>query len=110
VPELGRIDVRQVARITGFADTDIPVLVRARLLRPIGNPGPTSPRYFSAVEVRDLAASREWLDKAQRATSQHWQQRNRARAHQSTSSPFASKSSFVKTRSLLVPSTPPHSH
>ena len=100
VPELGRIDVRQAARITGFAETDMPVLIRGRLLRPLGNPGPTAPRFFSAVEVRELAASRDWLDKAQRAVSQHNQRRNQHRVRRGDRPPSAFKNSLPQNSGL----------
>ena len=100
VPELGRIDACQAARILGFPDSDLPVLIRAKLLRPLANPGPTSPRFFAATEIRQLAASRDWLDKAQRAVSQHNQRRNSRRAHGSSRASSRAKTWFKKTQNL----------
>lgn len=79
VPELGRIDVTQASRILGFPETSIPVLIQARLIRPLGNPGRTAPRFFAATEIRELAASRDWLDKAQRAVTLYYRRRNESR-------------------------------
>ncbi len=110
VPDLGRIDACQTARILGFPDSDIPVLIRARLLRPLGNPGPTAPRFFSATEIRALAASREFLDKAQRAVSQNWQQRNRRRTHRSLRTSVGSETQLVRTKKLSVPTPLSDSH
>jgi hypothetical protein len=102
LPELGRIDVHQAAQILGFPDSDIPVLFRARLPSPLGTPGPTSPRWLSAVEVRELAASRDWLDKAQRAVSKHHWQRNKERRGARSVRPSAeSKHGFAKGTSDL---------
>jgi len=109
VPEVGRIDVGHAARITGFALTDIPVLIRARLLRPLGNPGPTAPRFFSAVEIRELAASRDWLDKAQRAVSLHNRRRNSGRSSGSSHVGAESNGSVIKTNNLGVRPTFSHS-
>ncbi len=40
---------------------DIPKLVAARLLKPLGNPQPNSVKYFAAVEILELAKDRAWL-------------------------------------------------
>jgi hypothetical protein len=83
------------AEILGFPDCDIPVLIRARLLRSLGNLAPAAPRFFSTVEVRELAASRDWLDNAQHAVSQHNQRRNSGRISGSARPGSQSKSSFI---------------
>lgn len=41
----------------------IRLLVKAGLLRPLGKPAPSAPKWFSAAEVIALAANREWLSK-----------------------------------------------
>ncbi len=88
---VGRIDSERTARLLGFALSDIPILTRARLLKPLGNPVPNAPKYFAAAEVLQLAVSREWLDKATRATSLHWRERNeRVRRRAKMSSPPSS--------------------
>lgn len=85
---VGRIDTDQVARLIGFAASDIAVLSRAGLLKPLGRPSPNAPKYYAAAEILQLAANREWLDKATRATSQHWRERNeRSRGRQLRSAP-----------------------
>jgi hypothetical protein len=85
-----RQDVQGAARILGAQDHDIPVLVRARLLKPLGNPTPNSPKYFATCELLRLANDVAWLDRATRAISQHWKNKNagrsNARFNQSSSS------------------------
>jgi hypothetical protein len=110
VPELGRIDVCQTARITGFTESEIRHLVVAGHIRPLGHPGPTAPRYFSAVEVRELAASSEWLNKATLEISRHWRQRNERRTHRNPQRSPASTRFFGKTRNLAARAPLSHSH
>jgi len=61
---------------------DIPVLVAARLLKPLGSPLANSTKYFSAVEVRELAQDRAWLARMTNAIYDRWRQSNRR--HHST--------------------------
>jgi len=68
----GRMDVSQVAAITGFSDHDVPVLVKGGLLKPLGSPSPNAPKYFCAAEIEALAKDRSWLDKATRCLTRHW--------------------------------------
>lgn len=67
-----RLDVRQVACVLGFAEHDVPVLVKAKLLSPLGNPKPNSPKYYWAVEIEQLTRDRKWLDRATKVIADHW--------------------------------------
>jgi hypothetical protein len=71
-----RLDAAQVAAILGFAEHDMPVLVRGKLLKPLGSPAPNAHKYFATVEIVEHAEDRDWLDKATRAVSKHWQSKN----------------------------------
>jgi hypothetical protein len=55
---------------------DVPVLVAARLLKPLGNPPPNSVKYFAVLELQELAKDRAWPAKVTYALNQHWQKRN----------------------------------
>ena len=83
-----RIDSKHVAKLLGVSAHDIPVLVRARLLKPLGNPAPNSPKYFAACIIVNLANDPDWLDRATRAVAQFWKQKNarRANLHQTVTS------------------------
>jgi hypothetical protein len=72
-----RIDSIQVSKLLGMAAHDIPILVSAGMLTPLGQPAQNSPKWFSAAEIMSLVVNRDWLDKATRRLSKHWQ-RNRA--------------------------------
>ena len=71
-----RLDVQQTAQLLGFAEHDIPVLVKAKLLKPLGNPAPNAPKFFADCEVEICTRDQQWLDKATKAVSQHWRRKN----------------------------------
>src|SRR5262249_9700342 len=72
-----RLDVNQSAEVLGFLPHEIPVLVRARLLKPLGRPASNGHKFFCTAEIIALSENREWLDKATRAVADHWRNRNR---------------------------------
>ena len=71
-----RLDVLQTSSLLGFSEPDVPVLVKARLLRPLGNPTPNAAKFFAACEVEKLASDPGWLGRATRAVARHWQNKN----------------------------------
>jgi hypothetical protein len=75
----GRLTTSQSAVILGFQEHDIPVLVDARLLTPLGKPVANAPKYFAAVDILGAAADPEWLGKATRTISKRWQEKNQRR-------------------------------
>ena len=58
---------------------DVPILVAARLLKPLGNPPPNSIKFFAVREVLAQAQDRTWLAKVTHALNQHWQRKNSAK-------------------------------
>ena len=71
-----RLTAEQTAWVLNCQPYDIPVLVAARLLKPLGNPQPNSVKYFASVEVLELAKDRLWLARMTNAVNQHWQRKN----------------------------------
>ncbi len=65
----GKLSVDQTAALLGFASHDIPVLVRAKLLKPLGKPRLNSCKWFASTEIEELRVSRKWLDMATKAVS-----------------------------------------
>jgi hypothetical protein len=74
-----RLLAEQVAAVVNCQPHDVPVLVAARLLKPLGNPPPNSVKYFAALEVLEQAKDRTWLAKVTNALNQHWQKKNAAK-------------------------------
>jgi hypothetical protein len=77
---LGRLPAwltaEQVAWVLNCQPHDIPTLVAARLLKPLGNPPPSSVKYFAAAELLEQMNHRTWLAKVTNALNQHWQRKN----------------------------------
>ena len=55
---------------------DIPALISARLLKPLGNPAQNGTKYFATADVLETAKDRSWLVKATNTICQHWQHQN----------------------------------
>jgi len=58
---------------------DVPVLVAARLLKPLGNPAANGIKFFATSELLEQVQDRMWLAKVTNALNQHWQKRNAAK-------------------------------
>jgi hypothetical protein len=75
-----RLLAAQVAELLNCSVVDVAVLVTAGKLRPLGRPNPNAVKFFSAVELMNLLADREWLDDATKTIGQFWRRKN-ARRH-----------------------------
>jgi hypothetical protein len=77
---LGNLPARLTAEQTGWVlncqPHDIPALVNARLLKPLGNPAQNSTKYFAAADVLEKAKDVSWLVKVTNTICQHWQHQN----------------------------------
>lgn len=82
-----RLTAEQAAWVLNCQVHDVPVLIVARLLKPLGNPQPNSVKYFATTELLEHAKDRAWLAKVTSAVSQHWKQKNQKKevGRQSTS-------------------------
>jgi hypothetical protein len=67
-----RLDAVSTAKLLGFAEHDIQILVRIGKLEPLGDPAPNAPKWFSTVQLIQLAADRDWLSRASREVSKYW--------------------------------------
>jgi hypothetical protein len=74
-----RLTAEQAAWVINCQPADVPILVAARLLKPLGNPPPHSVKYFAAAELLEQMKDRTWLAKVTIALNQHWQKRNEAK-------------------------------
>lgn len=71
-----RLTVEQTAWVLNCQPHDIPVLVAARLLKPLGTPQPNSVKYFAATEILEISKNPAWLSKLTVTLSRHWQKKN----------------------------------
>ena|SRR6202035_1669979 len=82
-----RLNTTEASILLGVQEHDVPVLVRARLLSPLGKPASNAPKYFAAVEIVERAADSGWLAEATKTLAKHWQRKNQGKLL--TSSGFA---------------------
>ena len=71
-----RLTAEQAAWVINCQPHDVPVLVAARLLKPLGNPSPYNVKFFAASELLEQVRDRTWLAKVTNALNQHWQKKN----------------------------------
>ena len=86
-----RLDTTSTAKLLGFAEHDIQILLRTGKLTALGDPAPNAPKWFAAVELIRLAADRDWLTRASRDVSRYW----RHKRERSTSGRLRRRSSTV---------------
>jgi hypothetical protein len=71
-----RLNVEQVAWLLGCQLHDVPVLISAKLLKPLGNPPQNGVKFFATAELVELMKERNWLARVTVAINQHWQRKN----------------------------------
>src|SRR5437879_5390023 len=76
-----RLDASTTARLLGFAEHDIQILMRVGKLVPLGDPAPNAPKWFAAIEIIRLAADRDWLNKATREVAKYWRHKRERQAN-----------------------------
>ena len=76
----GQLPARLTAEEAGWMlncqPHDVPVLVAARLLKPLGNPAHNSIKYYATADVLELGKDRNWLMRMTAAVNQHWHNKN----------------------------------
>lgn len=68
-----RLNAEEAGWVLNCQPHDIPALINARLLKPLGNPSQNSTKYFATADVLELTKDRAWLGKVANTISQHWQ-------------------------------------
>jgi hypothetical protein len=71
-----RLTTQETAWLLGFAPHDIPILVRAGLLKPLGHPPRHGAKYFASSSLQPLRTDPKWLARASDAIVEHWRQKN----------------------------------
>ena len=72
----GRLCAWQAAALLGMEEQHIPILIKARLLKPLGNPPANSAKFFARDYILALGCDDKWLTKASDALVAHWARRN----------------------------------
>jgi hypothetical protein len=79
-----RLTAQQVAWVLNCQSHDVPILVAARLLKPLGNPAQNAVKFFATNELLEQVKDRAWLAKVTNTVNQHWRKRNAAKKGFST--------------------------
>lgn len=71
-----RLDSTQAAWFLGFDPHEIPMLVSAGLLKPLGHPARNSTKFFATETLEQFRRDEKWLARASDAIRAHWRGRN----------------------------------
>jgi hypothetical protein len=82
-----RLTAEQTAWVLNCQGHDIPALVAAKLLKPLGNPPANGIKFFATADVLDNSRDRQWLTRLSATIYQHWQKKN-AGKHRAASGPL----------------------
>ena len=71
-----RLTAEQAAWVLNCQPHDIPALVAAKLLKPLGNPPANGIKFFATADLLESAKDRNWLVRMSATIYQHWQHKN----------------------------------
>jgi hypothetical protein len=74
-----RLTAKEAGWLLGFSTNDITVLTSNRMLKPVGRPSQNSTKYYSTLQVGQLAGDVKWLDRATALLNKHWRDKNGGR-------------------------------
>ena len=71
-----RLTVEQVAWVLNCQCHDVPVLIAARLLKPLGHPPANGVKYFATTLLLELTKDAAWLAKVTDTIHSYWRKKN----------------------------------
>ena len=71
-----RLTAEQTAYVLNCKAHDIPALISARLLKPLGKPAQNGTKYFATTDVLECLKDRPWLVRMTTTINEHWQRNN----------------------------------
>lgn len=75
-----RLTAEQAAWVLNCQPHDVPALVAAKLLKPLGNPPANGIKYFATADLLEQIKDRQWLVRVTATVYQHWQRKNAHKA------------------------------
>src|SRR5271168_386705 len=90
-----RLTAEQTAWVLNCQSHDVPILVAARLLKPLGNPQKNGIKFFATAELLELAKDKGWLVKVTNAVNLHWQRNNASKKNHPASGDSKIKKRFL---------------
>jgi len=95
-----RLTAEQAAWVLNCQVHDMPALVAAKLLKPLGNPPVNGIKFFATADLLEQVKDRSWLARMSATIYQHWQRKN-ARKHPAVRPPLPTMS-FSSNEKLRV--------
>ena len=74
-----RLDALQAAWFLGFEAHEIPILIAAALLKPLGHPARNSTKFFATETLEQFRRDEKGLARASDAIANYWRERNARR-------------------------------
>lgn len=71
-----RLTAEQAAWVLNCQPHDVPALVAAKLLKPLGNPAANSIKFFCTADLLESSKDRNWLVRVSTTIYQHWHRKN----------------------------------
>src|ERR1017187_829529 len=71
-----RLRAEQAAWLLNCQVHDIPALVAAKLIKPLGHPPQNGTKFFATADVLESMKDRQWLVRLSSTIYQHWQRKN----------------------------------
>jgi hypothetical protein len=78
--------IRPGMRVLLYMADELEVEAILDLLSPLGKPVPNARKYFARICVAELAEDINWLAKATKVISEHWQKKNASRKNKEEAS------------------------
>jgi hypothetical protein len=96
---LGQLPARLTAEQAGWVlncqPHDVPALVAAKLLKPLGNPSPNTIKFYATADLLEQMKDRNWLVRVTTTINQHWHNKNASQKIRKSDSLPASQISVV---------------
>ena len=74
-----RLTTEETGWFLGFSAHQIPILVGAGLLKPLGQPAPNAVKYYATAVLCELKQDVDWQSRASKEIMQYWQKKNQKR-------------------------------
>ncbi len=76
-----RLTAEQAAWVLNCQVHDMPALIAARLIKPLGNPPVNGIKFFATADLLEHTKDRAWLVRVTSTIYQHWQKKNASQRH-----------------------------
>lgn len=76
-----RLTAEQAAWVLNCQPHDVPALIAAKLLKPLGSPASNGIKFFGTADLLESMKDRNWLARVTSAINQHWQRKNAHQRH-----------------------------